>query len=129
MLRGETQVSRPAARRAATNRPACSAVSSPAPSLSRSSQRLTWSNCHSLSAAAEGEYARDLSQLSNPAAYGASGPDTTGTHTFLPIASSCRIAEHQSAKPRQDNHDYVERNTRRTSAEQGKRGRPGVGST
>ena len=64
-----------------------------------------------------------------PAAYGASGPDTTGTHTFFPIASSCRTAEHQSAKPRQDNHDYVEHAAAVTDAEQGKHGRPGVGST
>jgi hypothetical protein len=129
MLRCETQDTRPAARRAAANRSACSDVSSPALSPSPSSHRLTWSNWHSLSAAAEGEYACDPSQLSNPAAYGANGPDTTGTHTFPPIVSSCRIAEHESAKPRQENHDYVEHLTAVTGTEQGERRRPGVGST
>jgi hypothetical protein len=69
-------------------------------------------------ATAEVEYDRDRSDEQNPAAYGANGPDTTGNHTFLPIDSSCRIAEHQSAKPRQDSHDNVERITRRNRAEQ-----------
>ncbi|MCA1708560.1 MAG: hypothetical protein LC808_36885, partial [Actinobacteria bacterium] len=44
-----------------------------------------------------------------PAAYGASGPDTTGTQTFLPIAASCRIAQTRSEQPRRGSNDYVER--------------------
>jgi len=82
MLRGEAHVTRPAARRAAANRPAGSAVSSPTPSPSRSSQRLTWSSWHSLLAAAESEYPLRPQPAPEPRRIRRQRPDTTGTHTF-----------------------------------------------
>ncbi len=54
---------------------------------------------------------------------------THRTQTFFPIASSCRTAENESAKPRQDNHDYVERPTALITAEQANPGQASAGST
>jgi len=54
-LTGDAHDTNPASRREAANSAARSGVSSLASSRSRSSQRLSWSHCHSLLATAEGE--------------------------------------------------------------------------
>jgi hypothetical protein len=64
----------------------------------------------------------------NPGANGANGPDTAGTHTFLPTAASDRIAERipESSKERPD---YVERLTIRNRTQQLDPSRPSAPST
>ena len=63
----------------------------------------------------EAEYARDVSHDTNPAAHGANGPDTVGTHTFLPIEASNRIAHNVNPTGVGMTNDYVERTNARMS--------------
>jgi hypothetical protein len=114
-LFGEVHDTNPASKRELANSAARSPVNSPAPSPRRSSQRLSCSNCDSLLAAADGEYDRDHNHTANPAAYGANGPDGVGTHTFLPIEASNRIAQHVNPTGVGRTNDYVERTPARTS--------------
>jgi hypothetical protein len=66
-------------------------------------------------AIADGEYDRDLSHAAKPAANGANGPDGVGTHTFLPIEASNRIAHNVNPTGVGRTNDYVERTNARMS--------------
>jgi hypothetical protein len=66
-------------------------------------------------AIADGEYDRDLSHAAKPAANGANGPDSVGTHTFLPIEASNRIAHNVNPTGVGRTNDYVERTNARMS--------------
>ena len=66
-------------------------------------------------AIADGEYDRDLSHAAKPAVNGANGPDGVGTHTFLPIEASNRIAHNVNPKGVGRTNDYVERTNARMS--------------
>jgi hypothetical protein len=74
MLAGDTQVTRPCARRAATNRLACSPVTSPRPAPCAASQRLNWRNSVSRCLTDTGAKPNDTSHARKPSMYGASGP-------------------------------------------------------
>ena len=68
------------------------------------------------------EYPLAANHDAYPDAYGASGPEATGTHNRPPINASNQIEQTEHGKPRPDQDDYVLQLTPLNRVKQGRRG-------